>query len=180
MTITPPRAPQRTVQPGRAPATKRGAFASAAILVIAVGSYIAPWEGKRNTSYNDIVGIGTVCYGDTRPEVVARGWTIPYTDAECMAMLNDEVKHFAAGLERCISPSVTMTPKQQAALLSWSYNVGTKAACDSTLVRKLNAGEPASSWCPQLLRWNRAGGKPVQGLTNRREAEYAACMEGAN
>lgn len=53
---------------------------AAAALTLAV-PLIAKWEGKRNDPYRDIVGVKTVCYGETR--VPMR----PYSDAECTAML---------------------------------------------------------------------------------------------
>ena len=61
------------------------------------------------------------------------------------------------------------------AVVSWSYNVGTGAACRSTLVRKANAGDLYGA-CDELLRWNRAGGRVLNGLTNRRKAERAMCI----
>ena len=77
-------------------------------------------------------------------------------------------------LMACIVPAITQP--QYEALASWAYNVGTGAACKSTLVRKLNAGEMPSSWCPELLRWNRVQGRVVKGLTNRRQAELKVCL----
>ena len=50
------------------------------------------------------------------------------------------------------------------------------AACGSTLVRQINAGEPPEVWCRQLLRWDKAGGRTVRGLTLRRQAEYRVCI----
>lgn len=160
-----------TVAPGKDP-PKRGAFA--AMLVLAIG-LIMPWEGLRTSTYFDIVGVATVCYGQTG---VAAAPGASYTEAKCREMLGEEVLLFAKKLDRCISPDARMTPRQQAAVLSWAYNVGGKQACSSTLVRKLNAGMPPSDWCKELLRWNRAGGKVVRGLTNRRQHEYQICIKG--
>lgn len=70
---------------------------------------------------------------------------------------------------------VPLEQHEWAALLSWSYNVGTTAACGSSLVRKINSGQPASAWCAELDRWVYAGGKRVQGLVNRRAAERRMC-----
>jgi len=171
--LIPPRPGQRrpTIAPGK-DIPKRGAFA--AMLVLAIG-LIMPWEGLRTTTYLDIVGVATVCYGQTGA-AAAPGAT--YTEAQCREMLGDEVAYFATKLERCISPDARMTPLQQAAVLSWAYNVGDRAACSSTLVRQLNAGEPPAVWCAQLLRWDKAGKPPkaVKGLTNRRRAEYQQCI----
>ena len=156
------------------PTSGRAKFGAAAVLAAAI-AIIAPWEGKVNETYLDIVGVATVCYGQTG---AAAKPGRRYTDAECEAMLGQEAAHFARQLDRCILSDVQTTPQQQAVLLSWAYNVGTGAACRSTLVRKLNAGQPPAVWCPELLRWNRAGGKVVKGLDNRRRHEYSLCMEG--
>ena len=50
------------------------------------------------------------------------------------------------------------------------------ALLGSTLVRQINAGEPPEVWCRQLLRWDKAGGRTVRGLTLRRQAEYRVCI----
>lgn len=149
-------------------------FGAAAVIAAAI-AVIAPWEGLRNQTYLDIVGVATVCYGQTGPAArpVAR-----YSDAECKAMLGNEVAHFARQMESCISPAARMTAQQQAVVLSWAYNVGANAACKSTLVRKLNAGRPPAEWCAELLRWNRAGGQVVRGLDNRRKHEHQLCIRG--
>lgn len=156
------------------PTSGRAKFGAAAVLAAAI-AIIAPWEGEERTTYLDIVGVATVCYGQTGPKAIP-GKT--YTSDECRAMLGEEAAAFARQLDRCVLSTAQMTPQQQAVLLSWAYNVGTGAACGSTLVRKLNAGAPAREWCPELLRWNRAGGKVVKGLDNRRRHEYRLCMEG--
>lgn len=57
-----------------------------------------------------------------------------------------------------------------AALVSWAYNVGCGNTGSSTLIRKLNAGDKASV-PSELLRWNKAGGRVLAGLTRRRQAE---------
>lgn len=171
-------APAPQTKPAAKPAVTpaRGAFAAVLTIGIAAG-VIKPWEGLEVEPYFDIVGVATVCYGETRPDLVRPGSR--YTEEECSRLLGHRLAgDFAPGLERCISPAARMTPLQQAVVLSWSYNVGTQAACSSTLVRQLNAGQPASVWCDQLLRWDRAGGKQVRGLTRRRQHEHQLCERG--
>jgi GH24 family phage-related lysozyme (muramidase) len=132
---------------------------------------IAPWEGLSLQAYRDIVGVWTICYGETndvQPGDVA-------TRAECDAMLAKSVKVYADGLDACVEPKLPL--KTEAALISWTYNVGVKAACSSTLVRLLNEGKFEAA-CDQLLKWVNAGGRVVQGLVNRRTAERALCREG--
>lgn len=63
------------------------------------------------------------------------------------------------------------------AIGSWTFNVGIGAACNSTLVRKINEGAEPEEWCRELLKWNRAGGKVIPGLARRRQAEYRECVK---
>ena len=149
--------------------TGRVVALSAAGIIAVAAAVIAPWEGRRLTPYKDIVGIATVCYGHTG-NVQAR----KYTPAECDALLASDIAEHWAGVSKCIARPVT--DNQGAAILSLAFNVGVSAVCRSTLIRKLNAGEPASVWCRELLRWNKAGGREVRGLTNRRKAELKLCL----
>ena len=47
----------------------------------------------------------------------------------------------------------------------------------STLLKKLNNGDRVGA-CNQLLRWDKAGGKKLRGLTLRRQSENKLCLEG--
>lgn len=139
-----------------------------AAVLLAATALIAPWEGRRTDPYPDIVGVWTVCYGETNVEMRR------YTAAECDAMLRESVARYADAVAKCIHRPLAV--HQWAAVTSWAYNVGTGAACGSTLVRQINAGEPPEVWCRQLLRWDKAGGRTVRGLTLRRQAEYRVCI----
>jgi lysozyme len=141
---------------------------SVAAVLLAAAALIAPWEGLRTDPYRDIVGVWTVCYGETNVEMRR------YTPAECEAMLRESVARYAGAVAKCINRPLAV--HQWAAVTSWAYNVGPAAACNSTLVRQVNAGEPPEVWCRQLLRWNKAGGRTVRGLTLRRQAEYRVCI----
>lgn len=149
----------------------KGLIAASVVLTGLATSFIGGWEGRELRAYRDIVGVLTICDGDTqnvRPGQVA-------TPAECDARLASHLRTYEAGLDRCLTAPVP--GKVKVAFLSWTYNVGVGAACSSTLVRKANAGDIVGA-CDQLLRWDRAGGKQVRGLTNRRQAERALCLEG--
>jgi len=139
-----------------------------AAVLLAAAAIIRPWEGLETDPYEDIVGVWTVCYGQTGVEMRS------YTPDECDAMLRESVARYADAVAKCIHRPLTVN--QWAAVTSWAYNVGPAAACNSTLVRQINSGAPASEWCAELLRWNKAGGKVVRGLTNRRRAEYEVCV----
>lgn len=152
------------------PVSKPVAAGGILAVILAAVAFIAPWEGLETVPYRDMVGKLTWCYGETRGTPKAE-----YTEAECAAMLATGVGQFYDGLMRCVD--APLTQGQAVALTSWAYNVGISAACNSTLVRQLNAGEPPEVWCNQLLRWNRAGGQEVRGLTRRRQAEYRECIQ---
>ena len=141
---------------------------SAAAMAVAV-ALIGGFEGKRNEAYQDVVGVWTVCYGETRG--VQKGDTA--TDAQCDAMLAKGIGEFEAGLDKCLTSDVPV--KAKIAFVSWAYNVGLGAACRSTLVRKANAGDLRGA-CRELPRWNRAGWRVIRGLTKRRMTERDLCM----
>lgn len=131
---------------------------------------IALHEGFRDTAYDDGVGVQTIGFGST--EGVKRGDRI--TVERGLVLLAGDVSKHEAGLRKCLG-DVPLYPREWDAYVSWAFNVGVGAACGSTLVRKLKAGDYAGA-CKELLRWDRAGGKVLPGLTKRRQAEYRTCM----
>ncbi len=141
--------------------------AAAALAVTLVGGF----EGLRLRAYPDVVGVATVCYGETRGVKLGDRHTKP----ECDAMLLKGLQEFEQGVLACTA--VPMPEKRQVAIVSFAYNVGTGAYCKSSVARLLNAGQPASA-CDALLKWNKAGGIVFPGLTRRRQAERALCREG--
>jgi hypothetical protein len=89
-------------------------------------------------------------------------------------MLRDGIEHFAAQLYKLISVAQKYGGNQQAALISWLYNVGGGAVSESTLRKRLLAGESAQIVIPQELpKWDKANGRPLAGLTRRRATEVA-------
>jgi lysozyme len=67
---------------------------------------------------------------------------------------------------------VPLNDQQYSALASLAYNIGPTAFKNSTLVKKLNSGDMEGA-AQEFAKWNKAGGKPVEGLTRRRTAEQA-------
>jgi lysozyme len=136
-------------------------------------AFVANWEGDERTAYADKLAynVPTVCNGHTGPDVkVGDVWT----KAQCDAVLVRNLEKHGSGLLKCVT--VPLNQNQFDALSSWTFNVGVGAACGSTLVKLLNQGQYTPA-CNQLLRWNRAGGKEVRGLTNRRIAERDLCLK---
>jgi lysozyme len=136
-------------------------------------AFVANWEGDERTAYADKLAynVPTVCNGHTGPDVkVGDVWT----KAQCDAVLVRNLEKHGSGLLKCVT--VPLNQNQFDALSSWTFNVGVGAACGSTLVKLLNQGQYTQA-CNQLPRWNRAGGKEVRGLTNRRMAERDLCLK---
>ncbi|EIZ8938103.1 lysozyme [Salmonella enterica] len=67
---------------------------------------------------------------------------------------------------------VKLTQGQFDALVSFAYNVGSRSLSTSALLKKLNDGDVKGA-ADEFPRWNKAGGKVLNGLTRRREAERA-------
>jgi GH24 family phage-related lysozyme (muramidase) len=149
---------------------KKGAIASTLVLALAT-PFVIKWEGLKTSTYIDVVGIPTVCYGETGAHVRIGQ---QFTEQQCRDMLDRRLMVFARELDRCVT--VPVTPHQGASLLELAYNVGSGPVCRSTLVRQLNEGAPPEQFCGQLSRWVNAGGRPWRGLINRRADSYNMCM----
>lgn len=143
---------------------------TAAWLSICVGC-VAGAEGLRTVAYKDPVGIPTACFGETLNIKMGDKFTVE----QCKEMLGTRVEEFGRGVDRCVT--VALPPARKAALVSFSYNVGTDAFCRSTLVKKLNAGDTVAA-CNELMRWTTAKGIKLPGLVKRREQERDLCLQG--
>lgn len=134
---------------------------------------IGSWEGVRTVAYRDIVGVPTVCFGETRGVKMGDRYTMD----ECRAMLGDGIIEFEAGMRKCLAAPDKVPEKAYVAFLSLSYNIGTGAFCKSTVARKANAGDYRGA-CDAISAWNKAGGRVVKGLVNRRADERRICLTG--
>jgi lysozyme len=152
------------------PKGKSGIALSALMLVAA--PLIVQYEGNVTHTYADVNGVATVCAGETGHDVT---WGMQFTMQQCLARLDKRLAVEWSKFEPCIQRPITIN--QAAALSSWEWNVGVTAACGSSLMRKLNAGEPPAVWCAELLRWTYSGGRQLKGLVTRRQGEYAICVK---
>ena len=125
------------------------------------------FEGIRLKGYLCPSGIPTIGYGHTGPEVTL-DMRVTEQQAECI--LKRDLERFEQGIERVLK--VELNQSQFDALVSFAFNVGLGAFGDSTLLRRLNAGEnPSVVAAEELPRWNKGPNGPLQGLTRRRSAE---------
>jgi len=149
------------------PVVKKALIGSpVAVLASAV---IIRWEGERYEPYRDPVGILTVCYGHTGPDIVEGK---RYTKEECDALLAADMTIARADVNRCLP--MPKLAHVEAALTSATFNIGAKVVCGSTLQRKaLNNDWPGA--CAELDRWKFAKGRELRGLVLRRADERALC-----
>ena len=130
---------------------------------------VQEFEGLRLKAYQDVVGKWTIGYGHLIVLPQEKG-LLDYEIAQetALNLLRSDLK----AAEDCVSSKVIvdLTQGQFDALVSFTYNLGCGALNRSTLLRLLNAGEYTRAG-EQFLLWDKAGGKPVAGLTRRREAE---------
>lgn len=131
---------------------------------------IKQFEGCRLRAYLDAVGIPTIGYGNTRYTDGAKvnmGDVISMEKAD--AMLHITLQDFAYWINQFVQTELTQ--HQFDALCSFAYNVGVGAFRKSTLLKKINVDPNDPSIEAEFLKWNRAGGKVLPGLTKRRQAE---------
>lgn len=128
---------------------------------------IKSFEGLRLEAYPD-PGTGgdpwTVGYGSTKG--VKKGMKITVQEAEQRLIM--DLQDACKAVERFVT--VPLNDNQFAALVSFTFNCGAGNLAVSTLLKRLNEGEYGSVPM-QLMRWNKAAGKVMSGLTRRRAAE---------
>lgn len=128
---------------------------------------IKSFEGLRLKAYRDAVGIWTIGYGTTRGVQP----NMEITEAQAEAFLQEDLARFEEAINSAVEAPIN--DNQFAALVSFTYNVGSGALRSSTLLRLLNAKEHVRAIADQFPRWNKAGGRALAGLTRRRNAERA-------
>lgn len=137
-------------------------------------AFVPAHEGEALTTYLDPVGVATVCYGDTDPALAVPGRS--YSRAECLASLERQLIAHAEPVLEAV-PEVAASPEMTAAFVSLAYNIGPGAFRKSTVVKRFKAGDYAGA-CAAIEMWNKAGGRVLPGLVNRRADERALCEQG--
>jgi lysozyme len=128
-------------------------------------------EEGNAVAYQDAVGVWTIGYGHTKNVQEGDKWTKEKADFMLWRELEDEYESYINDYVH-----VPLVQCQFDALCSWVYNLGPANLKKSTLLKVLNNGE-YDKVSEQIKRWNKAGGKVLQGLVRRREAE-ALLFEG--
>jgi lysozyme len=132
---------------------------------------ITGFEGLKLKPYLCSARIPTIGYGNT---YYSNGKHVTLLDeaitqVQAFEMFKEIADRFALAVNRQLKKTVTQN--QFNSLVSFAYNVGTGAFISSTLLKKVNSNPNDPSIKTEFLKWNKAGGKIVNGLTIRRNQE---------
>lgn len=125
---------------------------------------VRAFEGERLKAYQCSAGVWTIGVGHTKGVKEGDRITLEQSDE----LLKSDLEGFKKEMIPLVD--VEVTRGQFVALLSFVFNLGTKAFMTSTLRKKLNKGDfEGASF--EFLKWKFVNGKEVRGLLNRRKAE---------
>jgi len=133
-------------------------------------SLIKKFEGCELKAYRCAANVLTIGYGTTKG--VTEDMEITKEEAE--SILKEEMHEYEGYINNMVK--VPLEQNQFDAMVSWVFNLGSTNLSSSTLLKKLNNSE-YDEVPSQIKRWNKAGGKVLDGLIRRREAE-ALLFEG--
>lgn len=132
---------------------------------------IKSFEGLRLKAYRCSANVATIGYGNTFYENGKRvAMTDPMiTEAKAEELLAWSLTKFEQWVDSyCVD---TITQNQFDALVSFCYNLGPNNLKASTLLKKVNKDPKDPTIRAEFMKWNKAGGRALKGLTRRREAE---------
>lgn len=132
--------------------------------------FIKTREGFRSKAYLDSAGVPTIGYGTIclpSGDAVQIGMTC--TNAEATEWLEN---HIRTQVETCIQRNVAvdLTQNEYDSICSFIYNLGCRNFKSSTLLKKINLGDSVGAGA-EFIKWNKAGGRVIAGLTTRRQDE---------
>jgi lysozyme len=130
--------------------------------------FITKHEGLKLKPYLCPAKIPTIGYGNTYYGDGKRVTLLDkqITKQEALEMFKEIANKFAKRVDELVKTELTQN--QFNALVSFAYNVGTGNFASSTLLKKVNKNPNDLTIKAEFLRWNKAGGKVINGLTNRR------------
>jgi lysozyme len=127
-------------------------------------SLIKKFEGCELESYKCSGGVWTCGWGSTKDVKEGDVWSQAYADER----FDGDIEEFENYVNDLVK--VPLMQHQFDALVAWTYNLGPSSLKKSTLLKKLNAEDYDAVPC-EIRRWNKAGGKVLDGLVRRRDAE---------
>ena len=133
--------------------------------------FITKHEGLSLKPYLCPAKIPTIGYGNT---YYANGKRVTLLDKditkkEAFEMFKEIANRFAKRVDELVTSDINQN--QFNSLVSFAYNVGTGNFSSSTLLKKINKNPNDLTLKAEFLRWNKASGKVLNGLTNRRNEE---------
>ena len=134
---------------------------------------IKQFEGLMLKPYLCSAKVPTIGYGNTFYE---NGVKVKMSDAQITKQRAEELlkinaDRFASKVTNLLKKEVTQN--QFNALVSFAYNVGSGALASSTLLKLVNINPNDGNIAKEFLKWNKGGGKIIDGLTKRRMKESA-------
>ena len=148
---------------------------NAAVAALAI-SFVGGAEGLRQTAYPDPATRGhpwTICYGHTGPDVTP-GERASLEQCRLLLLADLDAREGDV-IEQCIPALRTAPAGRYVAVLSLAHNIGAAGVCNSSVARDLNAGRTPAA-CDDLLKFDRAAGVVMPGLTRRRQKERDLCL----
>lgn len=138
---------------------------------------VKSFEGLFLKPYLDPIQIPTIGYGTIKYEngTKVSMQDLAITEERATELLEWEINEKAHNVERMTK--VSLNDNEFAALVSFAYNVGWQGLEKSTLMKLLNSNADRTAVADQFLRWNKAGGKELPGLTRRRQAERSLFLQ---
>lgn len=128
--------------------------------------FVAGFEGFRSAPYKDAVGVWTIGYGETKGITAnTRPWSEAKARRQLRRRLNRDYAPAVAALE------LPLTQAMFDALASFVYNLGPAAIAPSTGIGRMLRVRAWEKAADEILKWDKAGGRALPGLTRRRQAE---------
>ncbi|MGL4759262.1 MAG: lysozyme [Patescibacteria group bacterium] len=125
---------------------------------------IEKFEGCKLETYKCSANVNTIGYGTTKNIVL--GMKISLQQAE--ELLKKDLIYFENAVNKNVK--IKLNQNQFDALVSFTYNLGEGNLKSSTLLKLINSNKILEA-SKEFVRWNKANGKVLTGLTRRREAE---------
>ncbi len=123
------------------------------------------YEGCKLKAYKDSVNVWTVGFGHTGPDT---GPGLVIDQAKADSLLLQDLEKFEKGIQSLLH--VGLSPDGFSALVILAFNIGLGNFGKSTLLKLVNQGDFQAA-AQEFIKWNKAGGLALPGLTRRRLAE---------
>ena len=126
-----------------------------------------PFGGRP---YQDPVGVWTIGYGHTAG---VGPHSRRLTEREASRLLAQDLGHTYERTVEALPCAGALNQNQFDALVSFVYNLGGGAVSSDTGIGRALRARQWQRAADEMLRWNRAGGRVLAGLSRRRRAERA-------